>query len=154
MAHRRPGENERTRHDVRRGDLSAGGCITGSSGGAAIGRCKPAVASGWKPASGDRRSECRAETACWLCSRQPCPKGDAQLGHFLRDNQHSRKKKRREQRHSRIMKTATIIHRQTPKNLALPFTPETGILQPDRTGSRSGVATAAPVQKPLTFALA
>jgi hypothetical protein len=52
------------------------------------------------------------------------------------------------------MKTATIIHRQTPKNLALPFTQETGILQPDRTGSRSGVATAAPVQKPLTFALA
>ena len=101
MAHRRPGENERTRHDVRRGVLSAGGFITGSSGGAAIGRCKPAVASGWKPASADRRSECRAETACWLCSRQPCPKGDAQSGHFLWDNQHSRKKKKRHKSYSR-----------------------------------------------------
>ncbi|AVF38184.1 hypothetical protein [Rahnella sikkimica] len=39
----------------RRGGLSAGGGITGSSGGAAFGRCKPAVASGWKPAGRARR---------------------------------------------------------------------------------------------------
>ncbi|QLK63881.1 hypothetical protein GE278_24120 (plasmid) [Enterobacteriaceae bacterium Kacie_13] len=36
MAHKRTGENERTRHGRSRGDLSAGGVITGSSGGAAF----------------------------------------------------------------------------------------------------------------------
>jgi len=36
MAHRRPGENERTRHGASRGVLNAGGFITGSSGGAAF----------------------------------------------------------------------------------------------------------------------
>ncbi|MGA5657849.1 hypothetical protein [Rahnella contaminans] len=35
MAHRRPGENECTRHGRSRGVLSAGGLITGSDSGAA-----------------------------------------------------------------------------------------------------------------------
>lgn len=72
----------------RRGALSAGGFITGSDSGAAIGRCKPVLLlrQGWKPAGQRQLADSVHDS--------PNPQGGAQPWHFLPDTPHSRKKQK------------------------------------------------------------